>query len=76
MSKKISPASIAPKALNAARQLREISEFLEAVDSLETQDIPDWEYMQDRFFTEERDLVLRVADVLENELAPEAGKYA
>ncbi|MFD5867758.1 hypothetical protein ACFWGD_03950 [Corynebacterium sp. NPDC060344] len=76
MSKKISPSTIAPKALNAARQLREISAFLEEVDALETQDIPGWEYMQNRFFTEERGLLLDVADVLEGELAPEAETYA
>lgn len=76
MSKKISPASIAPKALKAARQLREISTFLAEVDALETQDIPDWEYMRDKFFTDERNMLLDIADVLENELAVEAEKCA
>lgn len=76
MASKISPTSIASKSRDAARLLREIAAFLEQVDSLETQDIPDWEYMQDRFFTEERNMLLDVADVLEKELAVEADKYA
>lgn len=75
MAHKMSPSSIASRSRDAARLLREIVGFLEQVDSLETQDIPGWEYMQDRFFTEERNALLDVADVLEQELAVEADKY-
>lgn len=75
MPDKISPPSIASKSRDAARQLREIAGFLEQVDALETDDIPGWEYMQDRFFTEERNTLLDIADTLENELAFEAERY-
>lgn len=76
MNKKIPPSSIAPKARLAARQLREIAMFLEKVDALDTPDIPGWEYMEDRFFTDERSMILDVADILEDELAAEAENYA
>ncbi len=75
MPDKISPPSIASKSRDAARHLREIAAFLEQVDALETHDIPGWEYMQDRFFTEERNTLLDIADTLENELAFEAKRY-
>lgn len=68
MPDKISPTSIASKSRDAARQLREIAAF-------ETHDIPGWGYMQDRFFTEERNTLLDTADTLENELAFEAERY-
>lgn len=76
MTEKVSPSVIAPRAREAARQLRDIAAFLDSIDAIEGGDIPGWDYLGTRFFREERNSLLDVADVLEYELAPEAENYA
>ncbi|MDO5513118.1 hypothetical protein [Corynebacterium sp.] len=76
MTNVLPPETIAARARDAAQQLRDISRLLEHIDALQTADIPDWEYMQDRFFVDERNALLDIADILDKELAPEAESHA
>ena len=76
MGKKIHLSSITPRALHAARQLRDISAILEEIDALEGSDVPGWKYLETRFFTDERNQLLDLAEMLEEELAAEATRYA
>ncbi|MDO4761671.1 MAG: hypothetical protein Q4A31_07120 [Corynebacterium sp.] len=69
MDKEFNLDAVPSYARKAAHQLREIAEFLENIDALDGEVISKWEGMGTRFFFEERNSLLDIADVLESELA-------
>ena len=50
--------------------LKDIDSFFERLDSLHSSDLKGWDYLIERMFSDERNLLFDLINVLENELLP------
>ncbi|TNL94612.1 hypothetical protein [Corynebacterium tapiri] len=56
---------------NHIAHLKGVDSFLKHLDSLDSSDLQDWDYLLEKTFFKERDSLFDVITVLEKELLPE-----